>query len=99
MTESSPSYPVRLVVDYDEGPRNRGSVFGRLIIALPVLILMALICGGNHHDSEIDEVAQTVSGTVASGNSCTRFFDQWIAVIGMCQPVQKTGFSQYVAQC
>ena len=35
-------YPVQLDVDYPEGPRNRVTVFFRLILAVPVLILVGM---------------------------------------------------------
>jgi hypothetical protein len=43
--ETSP-YPVRFTVDYPERELDRTSTFFRLIIALPVLILLAFISGG-----------------------------------------------------
>lgn len=39
-------YPVRFTVDYPEHQLDRGSTFFRLIIALPILILLAALSGG-----------------------------------------------------
>lgn len=39
---TTPEYPVQLDVDYPEGPRNRVTVFFRLILAVPVLILLGM---------------------------------------------------------
>ena len=39
---TTPDYPVHLDVDYPEGPRNRVTVFFRLILAVPVLILVGM---------------------------------------------------------
>lgn len=38
-------YPVNLTVDYPEGPRNRATVFFRLILAIPVVLLLDLFIG------------------------------------------------------
>lgn len=38
-------YPVNLTVDYPEGPRNRATVFFRLILAIPVILLLDLFIG------------------------------------------------------
>ncbi len=45
-TAPIPDYPVRLDVDYPEGPRNRVTVFFRLFLAIPILVILALLSGG-----------------------------------------------------
>jgi hypothetical protein len=52
----TPHYPARLVVDYPEGPHDRQSVFLRLILVFPMLVLLGLISGGYY------ESAHDVSG-------------------------------------
>ena len=39
------TYPVRFAIDYPEGPRNRLTVFLRIILALPILAIVMLIDG------------------------------------------------------
>jgi hypothetical protein len=49
MTPSTPApYPVRLEFDYPDRPLNRWSTAFRLFTALPSLILVALIAGGQN---------------------------------------------------
>lgn len=38
-------YPVSLTVDYPEGPRNRASVFFRLFMVVPIVVILALLVG------------------------------------------------------
>jgi hypothetical protein len=42
---SAPSYPVSLTVEYPEGPRNRVTVFFRLFLAVPVIVLLNMFVG------------------------------------------------------
>ena len=39
-------YPVRLSVDYPEGPRNRLTVLVRPIMVIPIVIILSLLSGG-----------------------------------------------------
>lgn len=43
MQPSSPSYPIQFDVDYPDGPRNRVTTLFRLILAIPILIVLATI--------------------------------------------------------
>jgi hypothetical protein len=45
VTAGERPYPVNLTVDYPEGPRNRATVFFRLILAIPVVLLLDLFIG------------------------------------------------------
>ena len=42
---ASQTYPVRLSVEYPDGPRNRLSVLVRIILAIPIVIISTLIAG------------------------------------------------------
>lgn len=48
MSESihGPGYPARLTIDYPEIDRNRGSVFLRLLFAIPVVVILSLLTDG-----------------------------------------------------
>ncbi|MFA7297095.1 MAG: DUF4389 domain-containing protein [Dehalococcoidia bacterium] len=39
-------YPVRYSVDYPTGPRNRLTVFFRVVLVIPILIVLGLVSGG-----------------------------------------------------
>ncbi len=39
------AYPVQFSVDYPEGPRNRLTALVRIILAIPILIIVALVSG------------------------------------------------------
>ena len=39
------AYPVQFNVDYPEGPRNRLTALARIILAIPILIIVALVSG------------------------------------------------------
>ncbi|MEI7926307.1 MAG: hypothetical protein WCI61_08995 [Chloroflexota bacterium] len=57
-------YPVRYSADYPEGPRNRLTVFFRLILVIPILVLWgALSSGGSGWTS--GNGAATAAGTIA----------------------------------
>ncbi len=48
MTDNaSEAYPARLSVEYPDGPRNRLSVFVRILLAIPILIIGALVTGSS----------------------------------------------------
>ncbi len=42
-------YPVSLTVEYHEGPRNRASVFFRLVLVVPIAVIVALLAGTEYH--------------------------------------------------
>ncbi len=44
---ASQEYPARLSVEYPDGQRNRLSVFVRIILAIPILIIGALVTGSS----------------------------------------------------
>jgi len=46
--DNSRPYPVSLTVDYPEQPRNRASVFFRLILVVPIAVLVALLVGSEY---------------------------------------------------
>jgi hypothetical protein len=41
-------YPVSLAVDYPDGKRNRLTVFFRIFVAIPIIIVLCLLLGGNY---------------------------------------------------
>ena len=43
--DSSSDYPVQFRVKYPGGPRARGSVLVRILLAIPILIVASLISG------------------------------------------------------
>ena len=43
--DSSTEYPVQFRVEYPDGPRDRGSVLVRIVLAIPILILAGLLSG------------------------------------------------------
>lgn len=45
---ASAPYPVRYDVDYPTAPRNRLTVFFRILLVIPVLILLGLLSGGGN---------------------------------------------------
>ena len=55
------TYPVNLNVDYPEGPRNRTTVFFRLILAIPVLVLLELFVQYSSTSSTVFPGAQTAT--------------------------------------
>lgn len=40
------AYPVRLSVDYPEGPRNRLTALVRPILIIPIVVVLMLLSGG-----------------------------------------------------
>lgn len=47
MVAPSTLYPVRFSVDYPDGPRDRVAGFFRVIAAIPIIILWAMLSGGS----------------------------------------------------
>ena len=43
--DSSTDYPVQFRVEYPDGPRDRGSVLVRILLAIPILIISGLLSG------------------------------------------------------
>ncbi len=43
--DSSTDYPVQFRVEYPDGPRDRGSVLVRVLLAIPILIIAGLLSG------------------------------------------------------
>jgi hypothetical protein len=41
------AYPVRLSVDYPEGPRNRLTTLVRIVLAIPIIVILALLSGSS----------------------------------------------------
>lgn len=41
-------YPVQFSVDYPDKPRDRGTVALRLIVAIPILVILGLVAGGQY---------------------------------------------------
>ena len=46
MEQNGPSYPVQFAVDYPDRPLDRFSSFFRLFAAIPILIVLATVSGG-----------------------------------------------------
>ena len=42
---SNDTFPVKLAIDYTEGPRNRATSFFRLIVAIPIFMILILVSG------------------------------------------------------
>lgn len=68
MAETTP-YAAGLQIDYPDGPRDRLTVFFRLIWALPVLILYGLLSGGSatHTINQAGKAVETSGGSIAIG--------------------------------
>ncbi len=67
MDASSEPYPVSLAVDYEEGPRNRASVFFRLFLVVPIALMVALLVGTEYRwgfDGAGRELAWATAGCV-----------------------------------
>jgi hypothetical protein len=47
-------YPVSLAIDYPEGPRNRASVFFRLVVAVPIAVILVLLIGTGWHSAGVN---------------------------------------------
>jgi Domain of unknown function (DUF4389) len=57
------SYPVQLSVDYPERPLNRLTTFFRLIVAIPILVLLASVSGwGGEFATDAGGVSFTTAG-------------------------------------
>ena len=60
MTAATDAYPVRFSVEYPEGPRDRLAVLLRPILALPILVLLAVLSA-----PQVRTGGATISGGVA----------------------------------
>ena len=47
--DTNKPHPISLTVDYPEQPRDRASVFFRLILVIPIAVLVALLVGTSYH--------------------------------------------------
>ena len=65
MTSEQATYPVQYSVDYPEEERNRLTVFFRIFVAIPILIILGLVSGGGSGGGWVDESAE--AGTTAAG--------------------------------
>jgi hypothetical protein len=55
-------YPVRFDIDYPEGPRNRLTVFFRLLVAIPIFVVLAFLAGGGSA-ADMGEEDRDVTGS------------------------------------
>ncbi len=53
MAAAPPAYPVRLTIDYPEGPRNRLAVLLRLILVIPILVILFALSSGFPGGSDV----------------------------------------------
>jgi hypothetical protein len=60
-TTDSPAYPVTFDVDYPDHPLNRLTTFFRPFVAIPILIVLALVLGGTYQ-SDYDQNTVYVAG-------------------------------------
>ena len=65
--DSSSDYPVQFRVEYPDGPRDRGSVLVRILLAIPILIVSSLISGQIPLDQS--SMTQTQAGLAGAGLS------------------------------
>jgi hypothetical protein len=67
MDATDKPYPVSMTVDYEEGPRNRASVFFRLFLVVPIALMVALLVGTEYRwgfDGAGRELAWATAGCV-----------------------------------
>ena len=61
--DSSTDYPVQFRVDYPDGPRDRGSVLVRILLAIPILVISGLLSGNFPlDDSDMTRAQASVAG-------------------------------------
>ncbi|MDE0446408.1 MAG: DUF4389 domain-containing protein [Spirochaetaceae bacterium] len=61
--DSSTDYPVQFRVEYPDGPRDRGSVLVRVLLAIPILIIAGLLSGNFPlDDSDMTRAQASVAG-------------------------------------
>ena len=65
--DSSTDYPVQFRVDYPDGPRDRGSVLVRIVLAIPILIIAGLLSGSIALPHESAPTADVESGLAGAG--------------------------------
>ena len=56
-----PAYPARLEVDYPEEGLNRATTLFRLIMAIPIVIVLAVLTGGGPNAEQVDEILMAVA--------------------------------------
>ena len=62
--ESSTDYPVQFRVEYPDGPRDRGSVLVRILLAIPILIIAGLLSGNFPlDDSDMTRAQASLAGS------------------------------------
>jgi hypothetical protein len=67
--DTSKPYPVSLTIDYPGQPRNRASVFFRLVLVVPIAVLVALLVGSEYRwglDGAGRELAWATAGCVVA---------------------------------
>ena len=56
-----PAYPARLNIDYPEEGLNRATTLFRLIMAIPIVIVLAVLTGGGPSAEQVDEILMAVA--------------------------------------
>ena len=56
-----PAYPARLEIDYPEQGLNRVTTLFRLILAIPIVIVLAVLTGGGPSAEQVDEILMAVA--------------------------------------
>ncbi len=56
-----PAYPARLNIDYPEEGLNRATTLFRLIMAIPIVIVLAVLTGGGPNAEQVDEILMAVA--------------------------------------
>ena len=63
-----PAYPARLEIDYPEEGLNRVTTLFRLILAIPIVVVLAVLSGGGSNIQQSDEILMAaVSAAVSAG--------------------------------
>ncbi len=57
---TSPAYPARLEIDYPEEGLNRVTTLFRLIMAIPIVVVLAVLSGGGSDAQQYDEILMAV---------------------------------------
>ncbi|MCY4484018.1 MAG: DUF4389 domain-containing protein [Spirochaetaceae bacterium] len=63
----SGDYPVQFRVEYPDGPRDRGSVLVRILLAIPILIIASLLSGSSALPQESTGMAGPEAGLAGAG--------------------------------
>ena len=62
MTLDQPAYPIQFAIDYPEAPLNRLTTFFRLITMIPIVVVVALVSGGQSSASGAGTLGVTAGG-------------------------------------